>query len=1032
MRKKYIELRKLVLVTASILSLHITVFAQDSPVWNTVTETDAMRASNRPIVPVAYRTVTTDIPAMKRFLQNAPFDPTGSNIKSSELVLSLPMPDGNQLRFSVVESPVLHPELAARYPGIKSYLGQGIDDPYSSVCFDITSKGFHAMMFTLEGTVFIDPYRKGDTEHYISYFKKDFIPPPGKFKEYFADDPILDKPAEIQREVPSGTQLRTYRLAVAVDSNYYKFHGSTNLGATEAINTTMTRVNFVYVREVAIRFEVIAGNDQLYFTPTYMPYPYTVTGACDLRPQNQAIIDAIVGNANYDVGHLFAMSAGGCAIGNSPCNGGFKAWGVTGTDSPEGDPFDIDYVAHELGHQFNGSHTWNGNQGDCTAAQYVATAAYEPGSGSTIMSYAGICNSDNLQPNSDPYFHTHSFDQIVAYSTTGTGSGCPVVTPTGNRAPTVNAGPNFTVPKSTPFTLTGSANDPDGDGLTYCWEEFDLGPQGPPNVSTTTGPIFRSFSPTSFPTRTFPKISDILNNTTTIGEILPSIARTMTFRLTARDNRAGGGGVNYASMTLTVSGTAGPFEITSHNSFVSLCPGPTTVTWSVNNTNTLAGNVNIKLSTDGGITFPVTLAANTPNDGSESVNIPCAFSNTARIKVEAVGNIFFDISNANIQVGDRVPPSFTVPDGKILYKDENCDYDVSVAITGDVTDEADNCDNTLNATYTDEVVPGDCEGETLIARKWVLVDDCNNSTTKYQYFRIRDTTRPTFTQPADITIYKDANCDHDASLTVTGDVTNEDDNCDNSLNATYSDAVANGTCVGNLNITRTWTLTDDCGNSTSKTQMIYVRDTTRPDISNVSPTPAVLWPPNHKMVDVVINYDAVDNCSQVTSVLTISSNEPENGTGDGDTGPDMEVIDDHNIKLRAERAGNGNGRIYTITITSTDDCGNVATTTTTVLVPHNNITAPLAIVREGKSQPGLQVKALPNPSNSHFAVTVTSDSDKDKVLVTVFDLFGRRIEDKWMNSGATIILGEKLRAGSYVLRVTQGAEIKTLKIVKLN
>ncbi len=1009
-------------------------YSQDSPpIWSDRAETPELRNSDRPIIPVAYRTLSANMNALGKVLREAPMERPGINAKSSQVILHLPLPDGSLRRFSIIESPVMAPELAARYPEIKTYLGQGVDDPSMSVRCDVTPRGFHAMIFTLDGAVFIDPYRKGDAETYISYFKKDFVPAPGKYMpEFLPDDrQLIREVAAALPSIPSGTQLRTYRLALAADSNYYNFQGGTKPLTMAAMVTSMNRVNFVYEREVSIRMVFIAGNDALIFPGTTNPYPFTTTDACDLRPQNQAIIDAVIGNANYDIGHLFAMSSGGCAAFNSPCNGGLKAWGVTGTSNPVGDPFDIDYVCHEMGHQFNGGHTWNGTLCSGYPGQYDATSAYEPGSASTIMGYAGICGAHNLQPNSDPYFHTRSFDQIVAYSTTGTGNTCAVVTATGNLVPSVNAGANYTIPKSTPFTLTGSGSDPDGDPLTFCWEEFDLGPAGPPNVANTTGPIFRSFNPVTSPSRTFPRLSDILNNTTTIGEILPSIGRTMTFRLTARDNRAGGGGVNYSSMTLTVSGTAGPFAITSPNSATTWCPGAQTVTWSVNGSDALAANVKILLSYDGGNTFPITLVASTPNDGSASVNIPCTYSTTARIKVEAVGNVFFDISNANITVGDNTDPTFTDPPDITIYKDANCNYNALPAITGDVTDEDDNCDESLNATYADATAPGSCEGEIVITRTWTLTDDCGNSTVKVQTITVTDNTPPTFTDPADITIYKDVNCEHNASVGVTGDVTDEDDNCDNTLNATYSDVTVPGSCIGEEIITRTWTLTDDCGNSLSKNQVITVRDTTRPVISNISPNPAVLWPPNHKMRDVTINYTAVDNCSPVTNVLTVTSNEPVNGTGDGDTAPDWAVLDDHHIRLRAERAGNGNGRIYTITITSTDDCGNVAVSATTVLVPHNNNNL-VAIAPADLAEQGMTVKAMPNPSNSNYTITVNSDNRDDRILVTVFDMYGRRIEDRWMNPGTTISLGDKYMAGTYILRVMQGMVSKEIKLVKVN
>lgn len=1039
MEKRYTYRKTIAIISAfillSVFVFNFQAYSQDVSVWSNQTETEAMKTSDRQIVPAAYRTLSANLPALKTILSKAPMESAGVTIKSSGVILSLPMPNGTMQRFSIVESPVMDKALAAKYPEIKTYMGQGLDDASMSVRCDLTPRGFHAMIFTTEGVVMIDPYRKRDIINYISYYKKDFTPPKGKTMiEYNAND--LDIPKESKtfgEKAPSGTQLRTYRLALATDSNYYNFQGGTIPLTLAAMVTSMNRVNFVYEREVAIRMVMIAGTDQLIATGATSPYPFTVTDACDLRPQNQAWIDGVTGNGNYDIGHLFAMSSGGCAAFNSVCNNALKAWGVTGTGNPVGDPFDIDYVCHEIGHQFNGAHTWNGSVGSCSADQYTSTAAFEPGSGSTIMGYAGICGSDDLQPNSDPYFHTYSFDQIVAYSTTSTGNTCPVVTNTGNTVPTVNAGSNFTIPISTPFTLTGSGSDADEDPLTFCWEEFDLGPAGPPNVSTTTGPIFRSFNPVTSPSRTFPKLSDILNNTTTKGEILPSVTRTMTFRLTARDNRAGGGGVNYSSMTLNVTATAGPFAVTVPNTAVSWCPGPQTVTWNVNGADALAANVNILLSTDGGNTFPITLASNTPNDGSQSVTMPCIRSTTARIKIEAVGNVFFDISNANFSTGDNTKPTFTAPANTIIFKDANCNYNAATGITGDVTDEADNCDNTLNATFADATAPGSCVGETILTRTWTLTDDCGNSTVKVQTITIKDNTPPTFTDPADITIYKDNNCNHNASVAVTGDVTDEADNCDNTLNAIFSDVTVPGSCIGEEIITRNWSLTDDCGNSTSKIQVIIVKDTTRPSITNVSATPNVLWPPNHKMRDVTVNYTAADNCSPVTNVLTVTSNEPVNGTGDGNTSPDWIVVNDRKVQLRAERSGSGNGRIYTIKITSTDDCGNTATTTTTVLVPHNMNSVPITMRQtEEIMNRNLTVSAFPNPSSSDFAISINSNDYENRIFVSVFDVFGRQMESRWLNNEGIINLGAKYMTGVYFVRVIQGTERKECKVIKLN
>jgi hypothetical protein len=333
---------------------------------------------------------------------------------------------------------------------------------------------------------------------------------------------------------------------------------------------------------------------------------------------------------------------------------------VTGLPVPIGDPFYVDYVAHEVGHQFSATHTFNGSTGACGSGQRDASSAYEPGSGSTIMAYAGLCGGQNIQFQSDDYFHTKSYDQIVFFTNLGSGNSCPVVTATGNTPPVPVADQTISfIPLDTPFTLTGSATDADGDALTYCWEEYDLGPAGHPNSPSGTAPIFRSFLPTDTPSRTFPQWSDIVSNTQTIGGILPTYGRRLRFRLTARDNRAGGGGADSDQIFIDVDDTAGPFEVTypSAVGIVLNANAPVTVTWDVANTSN--GNVNcqlvdINLSTDGGFTYPTTLLAGTPNDGSQMVNLPFIITTTARIQVAAADNIFFDISDHNFEITTEV------------------------------------------------------------------------------------------------------------------------------------------------------------------------------------------------------------------------------------------------------------------------------------------------------------------------------------------------------------------------------------------
>jgi hypothetical protein len=638
-------------------------FAQTSrlELWQDVDESSIQLTGEKLINPQDYRTVRLNLQKLADLLSNAPLEII-TPLKHSTSVIELPTPDGKINSFYFVESPVMEDELQSAFPEIRTYVGIGIDDEYAWVRFDFTPHGFHAMVRSVNGSYFIDPHNQGDIENYISYFVADYIKEDfERTCEVIIEGNILDEMNFLLEggiETPTGPQLRTYRLACAATGEYTQFHGGTVALGLAAVVTAVNRVTGVYETELAIRMVLVANNNLIIYTDPNTD-PYSNFNGGTMLGQNISNLSSVIGNANFDIGHVFSTGGGGVAYLGVVCTAN-KAGGVTGLPQPIGDPFYIDYVAHEMGHQFGAHHTFNGSAGSCSGSNRNPATAYEPGSGSTIMAYAGICSPQNLQNFSDPHFHVASFDQIVAYTNFGSGSGCPVVTNTGNNAPvvTVPAG-GFVIPINTPFALTGSAVDPDNDPLTYSWEEWDLGPAGHPNSPSGDAPIFRVFNPVSTPTRTFPRIQNLLNNTQTIGEILPSYSRNLRFRLVARDNRPAGGGVDYAQINFTVSNAAGPFLVTYPNTNV-IIPGlsPVTVTWNVANTNASpvnVSNVNILLSVDGGNTYAYTLASNTPNDGTEVVILPDNETNTARIKVEAVGNVFFDISNVNFTIDEAIP-----------------------------------------------------------------------------------------------------------------------------------------------------------------------------------------------------------------------------------------------------------------------------------------------------------------------------------------------------------------------------------------
>ena len=671
--------RRSAFVLFFVLSLATTAAALAAPMWLDVRESVIPESGTRYTVPDLYRTVAIDYPAIGTFLASAPAEGS-ARAEAAPLIIELPLPGGGSTRFAVVDAPILAPELAAQFPAIRTYFGRGIEDPTATARIDHTPLGFHAVMFMEAGTVYIDPYQQQDVDHYIVYNRRDYHPRnKGDVScELLDEDGMADQIRALieahESELGHGTQLRTYRTAVATTGEYTTFHGGTVPAGLAAVTTSMNRVTGVYERDVSVRMQLIANNNLIIYTNAATD-PYTNSSGSTMLGQNQTTLDTVIGTANYDIGHVFSTGGGGIASLAVVCRAGVKARGVTGLPSPIGDGFDIDFVAHEIGHQYAGQHSFNGTAGQCSGSNRNASTAYEPGSGSTIMAYAGICPGQDLQAHSDDYFLWANINEIIAYTTAGSGNGCPGITNTGAVVPTVNAGAGgFTIPINTPFVLTGSAGT--AGAPTYCWEQSDLGPAGPPNMPVGNAPIFRSFKPVASPSRTFPKLANILGNFSTIGEILPSYTRNLSFKLTVRDVQAGGVGVEIGSIAFAVTAGAGPFEITFPNTSGLTFPGGSsqTVTWNVNNTNTVPVNcqtVNILISTDGGNNFNTTLAAGTANDGSETITLPTTATTLARIKVAAADHIFFDINNFNftIQSTTGVDAPLDMAAGKLVLSE---------------------------------------------------------------------------------------------------------------------------------------------------------------------------------------------------------------------------------------------------------------------------------------------------------------------------------------------------------------------------
>ncbi len=594
--------------------------------------------------------VSLDLQALRTTLAGAPLEGT-PEARTRPIVLFLPTPGGSWQRFNVFESPLMDQVFRARHPDIRTYVGQGIDDPWATLRFEITPRGFSAQVLSPDGAWYIDPVSRGDQSSYTSFYKREYA----KERPLFNCGVLNQEAPGVPRFRPRGsvgTILRNYRIAISCTGEFTQWAG----GSNEALNlvvTAVSRLSGIYEQELAVRFLLVGSQiDVIYSDPATDPFSAPNNGGITLG-ENQSSLDAAIGSGAYDIGHVFHRvdpgNSNGIAALASVCTA-VKAHGYSASDNPRSVFFVVDYVAHEVGHQFGGRHphaNCNGLPGD------VVGLLVEPASGSTIMAYPGICGSTNLQPNADPYFNALNFDQMLPVIL---GSTCATPVNTGNGVPSVNAGALYNIPVNTPFTLTAVGSDPDGDALTFCWEQADAGPpiNLPLNANDNgVSAIVRSRPPTTSPSRTVPHIPDLVANRFPLGETTPQVPRSMRWRVTIRDNAAGGAGVNSGETTLTVVDTGSPFRVTAPNAPGASFSGQVNVSWDVAGTTSAPINCNavrILLSTDGGFTFPTILAASLPNSGSAQVALPNINTTTARIKVEAVGNVFFDISDNDFAI----------------------------------------------------------------------------------------------------------------------------------------------------------------------------------------------------------------------------------------------------------------------------------------------------------------------------------------------------------------------------------------------
>ena len=653
-------MKKQIQFTISAILIFAASFGQGS-LWNKTSENRVRNLSKmeRASMPKEYQLFSLDFDNLKERLQEAPSENSGS----SNLIIEFPNQNGEYTSYKIFYAPIMEAGLANRYPDIKSYIGISVDGT-SSIRFSTTIFGLHVIALTgKSGTYYIDTFTK-NLENYIVYGRSN-ISSNNAFSCLVKEDELAPRLLETTAVLANDGKFRQYRLAMACTIEYASFHiNAAGLGAgtlaqkkaavLAAMNVTMTRVNGLYERDMSLRMNLVANNDLVIFVDSDN---FTNDNASSLINESQAEIDAAIGLSNYDIGHTVSTGGGGLAQLNSPCTSS-KARGITGSPAPVGDPFDIDYVAHEMGHQFGAQHTFNNSCG----GNRSAGTAVEPGSGNTIMGYAGICAPD-VQNNSDAHFHTVSLNQMMAF-TIGTGNCAPNAS-NGNTPPVVNAGVDRTIPKGTPFILfPQSVTDANGDPLTYCWEQTDttIATQ-PPTASNTSGPSFRSNPPVTAPERYMPALATVVaGNLSSTWEVVSTAARSYNFALTVRDNRMPNGGqTTRDNVLVTASNTVGPFSVNSQNTTEAWAQGSTqTITWIRNGAETLSANVDIYLSTDGGVTFPTLLTpSGVPNSGSATITVPNVVTQTARIMVRAKENIYYAVNSRNILIGYSITNTCT-------------------------------------------------------------------------------------------------------------------------------------------------------------------------------------------------------------------------------------------------------------------------------------------------------------------------------------------------------------------------------------
>jgi len=584
--------------------------------------------------------------------------------------ISLPLPNGQMIGVELVYENLMEKPLKKAFPEIKTYRVLPSSKIVSGA-IDMTPQGFHAMLQTSSGrTIFIDPLsiNKENNKHiYVSYYKDDQVQTVnGKFScgasssKSIKDSFLAKKTAELQTS-NQRQGILNYRIAIAATGEYTARQGGTVTNAMAAIITTLNRVNQVYEKDLGVHLSLVANNDAIIYTDAASD-PFYALDRDKLLKQNQANLDAVIGSANYDIGHLFTVSGGGLAAIASVCNEHRKGQGISGINNPVNDSFNLDFVAHEIGHQLGATHTFNGKLGLCSGATRTSATAFEPGSGSSIMSYAGYCGADNLQSKTDAMFHIGSIKQIRTFSQTSSG-GCGVLRQSYNRPPIANAGKNYIIPAKTPFELIGSAIDPESDNLVYSWQQVDAGRRSHITEDLGNNSLFRLYMPSDSTLRSFPSLKSVITHRSIHGEKLPEKERDLHFNFVAQD------GKNVAQsdeMVVKVFPTSSRFSLYLPHSQYSR--GDThKILWNVAETDKAPIHceaIDIFLSTDGGYNFPIVLAKNTPNEGATWITIESTtpLSRRGRFKIKCSDSIFYAISYRDFNIAEQGSTGRTLDD----------------------------------------------------------------------------------------------------------------------------------------------------------------------------------------------------------------------------------------------------------------------------------------------------------------------------------------------------------------------------------